>query len=29
MVEHAGKKHYFCSQLCRDRFAKDPASFLR
>jgi Cu+-exporting ATPase len=25
---HAGETYYFCSQGCRDKFARDPASYL-
>ncbi|MCC2689937.1 MAG: heavy metal translocating P-type ATPase [Rhizobiaceae bacterium] len=27
-AEHAGHLYHFCSQSCRDRFVKEPASFL-
>jgi Cu+-exporting ATPase len=26
-VEHEGKTYYFCSEVCRDAFVADPASF--
>ena len=27
-VEHAGKRYYFCSQRCLDKFQADPAKYL-
>ncbi len=26
-VDYEGKTYYFCSQVCRDTFVADPASF--
>ena len=26
--DHAGKRHYFCSPLCREKFVADPARYL-
>ena len=26
--EHDGKTYWFCSDMCRDRFVKDPAKYL-
>jgi Cu+-exporting ATPase len=26
-AEHEGKTYYFCSQMCRDAFVADPASY--
>ncbi|MBI2431298.1 MAG: heavy metal translocating P-type ATPase [Candidatus Hydrogenedentes bacterium] len=28
-AEHAGKRYYFCSAGCREKFAKDPESYLK
>jgi YHS domain-containing protein len=28
-VAHDGHPYWFCSELCRDRFVKAPASFLK
>ena len=27
-ADHAGERHYFCSQNCRDKFNADPAAYL-
>lgn len=27
-LEHDGKTYFFCSELCRDRFVKEPAKYL-
>jgi YHS domain-containing protein len=27
-AEHGGKTYFFCNPMCRESFAKDPASFL-
>ena len=28
-VEYDGKTYYFCSDECRDKFAKDPAKYAK
>lgn len=29
VIEHGGQKYFFCSQYCADKFAANPAAFMR